>query len=105
MLTKIQIAILILSLMDLTASFFYVSTFHAKYPDKDYTMIEANPVIKMALKLFGVTKGMLFGGAIVFGIVVLLAFSAKENLQLFMAGMLTMMNAYHWLNFRLLKMQ
>lgn len=103
MLTKIQIIILILSLVDLTASFFYVSTFHAKFPKEDFTQIEANPILKNSMKYFGITKGMLFGGIIVFGILLLLVLSMQENYHYYLAGVLTMMNLYHWLNFNLLR--
>jgi len=103
MLTKIQIAILVLSLIDLTASFLYVNTFHTKYPQADYTQIEANPIIKMALKHLGIVKGMIFGGLIVFGIMFLLVLSMKENFHYYLAGVLSMMCIYHLLNFNLLR--
>lgn len=103
MLTKIQIIILVLSLLDLSASYLYITKFHQKFPEQDPTIIEANPILKMAIREFGINVGMLVGGLLVFGIILLLVFNAKQNLRYFLAGMLTMMNVYHWLNFNLLR--
>lgn len=104
MISKIQIAILVLSLLDLTASFLYVNQFHKMYPNQDPTIIEANPILKFSMKAFGVSLGMLVGGLIVFGIVLLLALNVKRELLFYMAGLFSMMLVYHVLNFKLLKM-
>lgn len=103
MLTKIQIIILILSLIDLTASFFYISTFHNQYPNADYTQIEANPILKISMRQFGIKIGMLVGGIIVFGILLLLVLNLKENYHYFLVGALSTMLIYHFLNFYLLR--
>lgn len=101
---KIQIIILIMSLVDLTCSFFYVNTFHTKFPSQDPTVIEANPILKYSMKQFGIKIGMLFGGAIVFGLLLLLTFRLQEKYLYYLAGAFTMMIIYHFLNFRLLRM-
>jgi len=103
MLTKIQIIILILSLLDLSLSYLYINTFHNKYPEQDPTIIEANPILKNSIKHFGIVKGMIFGGLIVFSILLLIVLSAKENYHYFIAGALTLMSVYHFLNFQLLR--
>lgn len=105
MLKTIQIIILILSLVDLTCSYLYVNSFHNKYPEQDPTIIEANPILKMSMKYFGITNGMIFGGLIVFGILTLLVLSLKENGLYYLAGLFSMMLVYHFLNFQLLRMQ
>jgi hypothetical protein len=105
MLTKIQIIILVMSVLDLTASFFYLNTFHSKYPTQDYTQLEANPIIKISMKHFGLITGMIIGGIIVFLIMLLLVLSVKENHHYYLAGLLSMMLVYHYLNFKLLSMQ
>lgn len=102
MITKIQIIILVLSLLDLTASFLYVNQFHNKYPNQDPTIIEANPILKYAIRVFGINIGMLVGGLIVFGIVLLLTLNLKVNYLYYIAGLFSMMIVYHVLNFRLL---
>lgn len=99
MITKLQIFILVLSILDLTFTYFYVSTFHAKFPKLDYTTLEANPILRMSWKKLGSKSGMIVGGAIVFIILTLLVLSISEKWQYFLAGILLMMNVYHLLNF------
>ena len=102
MIKTIAIIILVLSLLDLTASYLYVNQFSKKYPTVDPTIIEANPILKYSMKHFGVQKGMIFGGIIVFAIVLLVSLSIKENGLYYMAGVFSMMLIYHTLNFKLL---
>lgn len=99
MINKVQVIILILSVLDLTATYFYVSTFNAKFPKLDYTTLEANPILRMAWKRFGLQTGMIIGGAIVFALLTLVALTATEKWQAYLAGVLSMMIIYHFLNF------
>ena len=99
MITKLQILLLAMSLIDLGATFFYVSTFHTKFPTIDYTTLEANPILRMAWKQFGLHWGMIIGGIIVFGIFALLIFTIQDKWKQFFAGALSMMIIYHILNF------
>lgn len=96
---KIQIIILVLSLVDLTATYFYVSTFNTKFPNLDYTSLEANPILRMSWKQFGLAKGMIFGGILVFCIMLILVLAMTEKWQYFFLGILVMMCIYHLLNF------
>lgn len=99
MISKIQIIILILSLVDLTATYFYVSTFHAQFPKLNHLTLEANPILRMAMQKFGIGKGMLFGGIVVFMILLLIVFTSQRDWLLYLAGVLSMMVIYHLLNF------
>lgn len=103
-LTLIQIAILLLSIIDITATHFYVSTFHAKFPKLDYTQLEANPILRFSWKTFGLKLGSIIGGIIVFSILFLLIYNINPKWQYFFLGMLTMMVVYHLLNFNQLAM-
>ena len=103
MLTKIQIIIIVLSLLDLTASYFYITTFNNKFPNQDPTIIEANPILKMSIQHFGILKGMIFGGLLVFSILLLVILTLNFKFHYYLAGVLSMMLIYHTLNFNLLK--
>jgi hypothetical protein len=96
---KIQIIILILSIIDITATHFYVSTFHAKFPQLDYTTLEANPILRFSWKTFGLKLGSIIGGVIVFSILAMIVYNMNNNWQYFFLGLLTMMVIYHSLNF------
>jgi len=102
MLRTIQIVILVLSLLDLTASYFYVNQFHKMFPKRDSSQVEANPILKYSIKSFGVKEGMIFGGILVFFIVVLLVLNITDKYLYYLAGVFTMMLVYHGLNFKLL---
>jgi uncharacterized integral membrane protein len=97
--TKLQILILIMSLIDLTATYFYVGTFHNKFPQLDYKTLEANPILRMAWTKFGLNWGMIIGGIIVFAILFLIIMTAPEKWHMYLAGVFTMMIIYHFLNF------
>lgn len=99
MITKLQIIIMIMSILDLGATYFYVSTFHAKFPQLDYTTLEANPILRMSWKQFGLGTGMIIGGIVVFALLSLLTLTASEKWQIYLAGVLSMMIIYHFLNF------
>jgi len=99
MINKIQVIIIILSLIDLTATYFYVLTFHVKFPKLDYTTLEANPILRMSWKLWGLNTGMIIGGLIVFALLILVTLTITEKWQYFLLGILVMMNVYHILNF------
>lgn len=96
---KLQIIILCLSVLDLAATYLYISSFHAKFPTLDYTQLEANPLIKMAMKQWGIKVGMLVGGLLVFLILTLVVLNLKSDWQFYLAGVLSMMLIYHVLNF------
>lgn len=99
MVNKLQAIILIMSLLDLGATYLYVSSFHQKFPKLDYTALEANPILRTAWKQLGLNLGMIVGGLVVFILAGLLALSIKENWQYFFSGVLAMMLIYHILNF------
>ena len=102
MLKTIQIIILVLSLLDLTASYLYLNQFNKMYPKHDATKLEANPILKYSIKNLGIQKGMIIGGLIVFGILLLLVLSLADKYLYYFAGLFTMMLVYHALNFKML---
>lgn len=99
MINKIQIIVLLLSISDIVLTGLYIHTFHKKFPDLDYTVLEANPIIKLALKRFSIPIAMIIGGLITFSILTLLILSAQDKWHYFFLGALMMMNIYHFLNF------
>lgn len=102
MLKTIQIIILVLSLLDLTASYLYLNKFNKIYPEYDATKLEANPILKYSIKNLGIQKGMIIGGLIVFGILLLLVLSVADKYLYYFAGVFSMMLVYHALNFKML---
>ena len=99
----IILTILLLSCLDLFFTFKYVDTFREKFPDKDYKQLEANPIIRKMWDMFGFGKGMLISVPIILLGWSLFCFVAPDNIKYFGSGMLTMMMAYHYLNWAQLR--
>jgi hypothetical protein len=99
MIKTIAIIILIMSIIDLTATYFYVTTFHTKFPTLDYTTLEANPILKMSWKTFGLNVGMIVGGIVVFAILTLIVLNISDEWLYYLMGVFSMMIVYHLLNF------
>lgn len=96
---KLIIIILIMSLIDLGATYLYVSSFHQKFPTLDYTVLEANPILRYSWKTLGLNLGMIVGGLIVFAILTLIVLNIPEKWLYYLSGVFTMMIIYHFLNF------
>lgn len=94
----IPIIILILCILDLSATYNYVNTFHKKFPNLDYKSLEANPILRNCWNWFGLNIGMIIGGLIVFSLVIFLVFSLSTNWLYFFMGTFSMMLIYHLLN-------
>lgn len=99
MIKTIIIMILVMSLFDLGATYLYVSKFAQKFPQLDATKLEANPILRTTMQHFGIQKGMLIGGIIVFVVLFFIVIGLTERWQYFLAGALAMMLIYHFLNF------
>lgn len=99
MITKIQIIILILSIIDLIATYFYISTFHTEFPKLNALNLEANPILRLAMGKLGILLGMIVGGIIVFAILCLIVLSVPEKWLWYLCGVESMMIIYHLLNF------
>ena len=90
--------ILIMCLIDLWATYNYVHTFNKKFPSLDYKSLEANPVLRKSWDIFGLNKGMIIGGIIVFLIVCVMVFTLTNEWLYFFMGTFSMMLIYHLLN-------
>lgn len=94
----IPIIILVMCLIDITATYNYVNTFNKKFPKLDYKSLEANPILRTSWNMFGLKVGSLIGGTIVFLLVFFIAFNLSKEWQYFFMGVFSMMIIYHILN-------
>ena len=88
-----------MSLIDLGTTYLYANSFHNKFPKLDYTILEANPIIKYSWKTLGLNLGMIVGGLIIFAILFLITMNLSEKWLWYLMGVFTMMIIYHFLNF------
>ena len=99
----IEYFVIPLSILDLFLSYLYLKQFIHLFPEKNYVLLEANPLIKLGLKWFGFPKGMFFSMPFVVGAWYIIITLLNTEWLSFACGMLTMMIMYHWLNFNQLK--
>lgn len=99
MLKTVVIVVMIMSLLDLGATYVYISTFAHKFPELDAISLEANPILKLAMRQLGIEKGMIFGGIVVFLLLLIIITSLPEKWQFFLAGVLATTLLVHLLNF------
>ncbi len=89
--------------LDLILTYKYLKIYAAKFPDKDFTVIESNPLIRFTIKQFGVGHGVAAGGVIILGILIILLKLLPVNWKFFLAGVYYMMVTFHLTNFLALK--
>ena len=63
--TYLLIGMLVLSIIDLGATFYYVKTYKNWQPDKPYNQIELNPLLVFLWNKIGLILGMLVGSVII----------------------------------------
>lgn len=91
------------SVLDLLLTYKFLSIHRDKFPDKDYTVIEANPIIRIAIRMKGLGEGMLISATIILFIMGVVVVVAPENFKFFLSGALYMMIVFHLINFLAMK--
>lgn len=82
----------------------YISLYKEKFPEKPYEQIEANPIIRILIKKYGISCGVLFStGLIGTFIFCLLAYVFNTNWNYFLFGVYIMMLVFHSKNITMLK--
>lgn len=95
----VYIAIMVMSILDMLATYNYLKTFHKKFPKLDYTQLEANPLLRYWIKKKGMKQGMITGGIQVFLILCIVMYLLADlNWLYYMAGTFSMMLIYHFAN-------
>jgi len=88
--------------LDMTLSYFFLKDCK-KITKGDWTVIEANPIIRYFIRKFELGFGLLIGSGFIFFILLVIVSITPEKLHYFFAGIYYMMCAFHLLNFRALK--
>lgn len=91
------------SVLDLFLTYKYLGIYKEKFPKKDWTVIEANPLIKICVRMKGLGEGMLIAGTVIIAIMVVLINVLPTRWKFFLAGVLYMMNVFHLINFLAIK--
>ena len=102
MITTIIFIMIVLFFTDMTLSYFFLKDCR-KVTKGDWTLIEANPIIRYFLREFGLGYGILIGSGFVFAILLVIVSITNEHMHYFLAGIYYMMCAFHFLNFMALR--
>lgn len=70
------VILMIVSLIDLSATYHYVYKYKVWQPDKPYNLIENNPLLVLLWNNFGLHFGMLMGSVIILGLMFIIGKSA-----------------------------
>ena len=96
----IALAIFTAFSLDMVMTYLILDTYKKTVPDKDFTKVEQNPILRTCVKKLGLNIGMLFGIIILFVLLVLvLKFIFRtENWRYFLFGVYCMQIIFHYLN-------
>lgn len=86
-------------LLDLLLTYNYLKLYKEKFPTKDYTVIEANPLIRYFIRTEGLRDGLIVSGAIILAIVAVFINLSNSEGKWFLAGAYYMMITFHITNF------
>ncbi len=103
MIKIIHILVVGLFLMDMILCYRYVNAYKKMYPKSAWWLAEANPILKYLMKTFGLLDGMVYGGMIIFGILITSVSLLPDYYGVFLLGMYFMNNTYHFVNWQALK--
>ena len=102
----LDIVIIALLLLDLFMTHSYLQLYKTRFPKNDWTLAEANPIIRLFIKRFGLTNGIGMSGIVIMIIVVGVLYFLPERLEAskwFFVGLYYSVNVHHYVNNRAMK--
>ncbi len=91
------------SVLDLILTYNFLKLYKKRFPKKDYTAVETNPLIRNAVRSMGLSEGMALSGAIILAILIVILSVIPYHWKYFLAGVYYMMVCFHLINFLSLK--
>ena len=103
MIQMIVFMIVISFLLDMVLTFHYVKIYKELYPKNDWTLAEANPILRSCLKKWGLVDGMVYGSIMIFFLLLFIITLLSENMRYFLLGFYVMTNIQHFVNWSAMK--
>lgn len=91
------------SILDLTLTYNYLKLYKAKFPHKDFIVIESNPLIRSLVRSKGLKEGMITSSIIILFILMAILYVSSTPWKYFLAGVYYMMVTFHLTNFLAIK--
>lgn len=101
--TIIIIILMTLSLIDLGATYYYVKKYKTWQPEKEYHLMEGNPLLVMLWDKLGFNIGMFVGSVIIFSLIYIVGKTAHPVVVLMLFLVLVYVMFNHYSNISLLK--
>ena len=89
--------------LDLILTKNFLELYKKRFPKKDYTVVETNPLIRNAIRSMGIRDGVIFSGVIIIMLLLVLLSMLPYHWKYFLAGVYYMMVCFHLINFLSLK--
>jgi len=99
----IIILITIAFTLDMYLTYCYAQEYKKRFPDRDWTIVEANPIIRNSWRKMGMDNGSLFSFFIICIILFTIIKLISENWHYFLFGIYFMMCVFHYTNFNALR--
>ncbi len=90
-------------ILDLILTYNFLSLYQKRFPKKDYTVVETNPLIRNAVRSLGLIDGIIISGIIIIAILMVLLAVLPYHWKYFLLGVYYMMVCFHLINFLSLK--
>ena len=99
----IEIYILGVFLLDMFLTGLYLNEYKKRFPKNDWTLSEANPILRAYIREWGLVNGMVYGSLAILIILCMIVVLVNVNMRFFIGGFYSMAVIYHFVNFQALK--
>ena len=95
----IEYFVLLGSVIDLVLTYQFLSLYKIRFPQKDYTVVETNPLVRNLIRMLGLKDGMILSGIIILVVLMVILAYIPYHWKYFMLGVYYMMICFHLINF------
>ncbi len=99
----IETFVILAFLLDMLLTGLYLNEYKKRFPKNDWTLSEANPILRACVRKWDLVDGIVYGGIIIFFILLVIMVLSPWKVRYFLGGMYSMSVLYHWVNFQALK--
>ncbi len=90
-------------ILDLILTYNFLGLYKKRFPKKDYTVVESNPLIRNAVRSMGLSEGMALSGVIMLAILMVILSVIPYHWKYFLLGAYYTVICFHLINFLSLK--
>jgi len=90
-------------ILDMVFTYQYLNMYKKRFPKNDYTVAEANVLLRTLIRKFGLQDGIVYGSLILGFVVVVAVNLLRIEILYMMIGFYYSVNVHHFVNNRALK--